>query len=343
MMENMKITKENYEAYYLDALDGNLSEEGHALLQAFLMDHPELEVDMEDFPQLEPLNTHELPSDFLGALKQVDFANDTITDDNAEQFCIAANEGLLSADKQAELQRFVLKHKAWEKVYKTYTQVKLQPRKTEVYPNPAALKRSQRKLIPWYYSVGAAAALVVAFLMYQFSGKDVLKNTSTQTIATQQKGTPDKSAQNKVEQSKHATLKRQNIQAPIDTQRKEKELRVHDVDPFDPADDHSQVPMLSQQNMENNLKEDSLSVAYLPERYLHRPNGLPVTHALPVGVNVPAAKSNDLVNPIFPVTNALSAVLNTEIDFRKTRNTDTDNRGFYVKIGKFEVSRNARR
>jgi hypothetical protein len=337
MMKNRKITKENYEAYYLDALEGTLSTEEHALLRVFLEDHPELVVDLEGLPQLEPLTLRELPSDFLGALKQVDFANDSITAENAEQFYIAASEGLLSADKQEELRLFVQKNPAWEEQYNAYKRVKLQPRKTEVYPNPAALKRSQRKLIPMYYSVGAAAALVIAFLMYQFSGKDVLKHTSTQTIATQRKDTTDPSAPNKVERPKQATLGSLNIQTPIDTQRKEKELRVHDVDPFEPEDDHSPAPLLSQQNMENRTKDDSLAIAYVPQ------HGLPITHAVPVRVNVPTAKSNDLVNPIFPVTNALSAMLHTEIDFGKTREKVADNGGFFIKIGKFEISRNARR
>lgn len=337
MMKNMKITKENYEAYYLDALEGTLSTEEHALLLAFLEDHPELVVDLEGLPQLEPATSRELPSDFLGALKQVDFANDSITDENTEQFCIAANEGLLSAHRQAELQLFMQKNPAWEKQYKAYTRVKLQPRKIEVYPNRAELKRSQRKLIPLFFSVGAAASLIIAFLMYQFSGKDVLKNTSTHTVATQQKDTTDNPAPNKVERPKQATLGTQFIQSPFATERKEKKVKVYDNAHFESSENHSPAPLLSQQNIENTSKDDSLAVAYVPQ------HGRPITHAVPVRVNVPAAKSNDLVNPIFPVTNALSAMLNTEIDFGKTRDNVADNRGFFVKIGKFEISRNARR
>ncbi len=332
----MKITKENYEAYYLDALEGTLGVEESVLLQAFLEDHPELTIDLEDFPLLEPFNSRELPSDFLGALKQVDFVNDSISDDNAEQFCIACSEGLLTNEKQAELQLSVQKNVALEKLYTAYTRVKLQARRSEVYPNPADLKRSERRLLPLFFTVGAAAALVIAFLMYQINGNDARKSSGP-SFAHQQKDTTAIAEKNKEELPQQTELGAQFIQSPLATERKEKELKVYDVNPLESPEDHSPAPLLSQQNMENRPKDDSLAIAYVPQ------HGLLITHAVPVRVNVPTAKSNDLLNPIFPVTNALSAMLNTEIDFGKTRNTSTENRGFYVKIGKFEISRNARR
>jgi len=230
----------------------------------------------------------------------------------------------------------VQKNVALEKLYTAYTRVKLQARSSEVYPNPADLKRSERRLLPLFFTVGAAAALVIAFLMYQINGNDARKSSGP-TFAHQQEDTTEIAEKNKEELPQQTELGAQFIQSPLATERKEKELKDYDVNPFESPEDHSQAPLLSQQNMENRPKDDSLAIAYVPQ------HGLPITHAVPVRVNVPTAKSNDLVNPIFPVTNALSAMLNTEIDFGKTRNNVTENRGFYVKIGKFEISRNTRR
>ena len=42
---NMPITIENYEAFYLDYLEGNLSGETLVAFEAFLAAHPELSVD----------------------------------------------------------------------------------------------------------------------------------------------------------------------------------------------------------------------------------------------------------------------------------------------------------
>jgi hypothetical protein len=332
----MKITKENYEAYYLDALEGNLSAEVLALFHAFLEEYPELAVDLEDFPVLEPNISRELPPDFLGALKHIDFDNEQITDNNAEQFCIAHSEGLLTDEKKVELQQFVQKNESWVMVFDMYRHVHLQPRSSEVYPNPQKLKRSERRLLPLLYSVGAAAALVIAFLMYHFNGSEARKSSGP-AFANQQKDTTKKKKRNIEEQPQQAELRTQFIRTPFVTQRKEKELRVYDVNPFESSDIHSPAPMLSQQKMENTPKDDSLATAYVPQ---HSPS---ITHSVPTRVNIPTDQGKDLVNPIFPVTNALSAMLNTEIDFGKTRNTAAENRGFYVKIGKFEISRNTRR
>jgi hypothetical protein len=336
MMENMKITKENYEAYCLDALEGTLSTDEHALLQFFLENHPELVVDLEDFLQLAPLTTRELPSDFLGALKHIDFANDSITDDNVEQYCIAHSEGILTAEKKAELQQFVKKNKTWSTVFQKYEQSKLQPRKTDVHPNPADLKRRERRLLPLYFTVGAAAALVLTFLMYPFNGNDAGKS-SVPTIANQQKDTTKTTEPLIKNLTKQADLGPHLIRSSFANQHKETEHKVYEADPLESSEDHSPAPLLSQQNVENTSKDDSLAIAHVPQ------HTVPITHTVPVRVNLPATKKNDLVNPIFPVTNALSAMLNTEIDFGKTQNNVADNRGFYLKIGKFEVSRNARR
>jgi len=332
----MKITKENYEAYYLEALEGTLSTEEHAMLQIFLEDHPELVVDIEEFEQLKPLDSTQLSSDFLGELKQVDFANEAISDDNAEQFCIASSEGLLSAEKKAELQQFVQKNKTWSTVFHNYEQSKLQPRKTDVHPNPADLKRRERRLLPLYFTVGAAAALVLTFLMYPFNGNDAGKS-SVPTIANQQKDTTETTEPLIKDLPKQADLGPHLIRSSFANQHKETEQKVNEADPLESSEDHSPAPLLSQQNVENTSKDDSLAIAHVPQ------HTVPITQTVPVRVNHPSTKTNDLVNPIFPVTNALSAMLNTEIDFGKTQNNFADNRGFYLKIGKFEVSRNARR
>ena len=48
-----KISIFNYEAYYLDLLEGNLSEEDTALLLDFLEQHPHLKLDHEFMPELD--------------------------------------------------------------------------------------------------------------------------------------------------------------------------------------------------------------------------------------------------------------------------------------------------
>jgi hypothetical protein len=336
MMEKMKITRENYEAYYLDALDGTLSTEEHALLQKFLEDDPELAIDMEGFPQLKPIDKRELPSNFIYSLKQVDLANEQIADENAEQFCIAASEGILTTQKYTELQKFVQKNESWAKVFQTCAQTKLQPRNTEVYPNSAELKRRERKLLPLFFTAAAAASFVIAFLVYQFNG-NVTRNSSGQTFANHQQDSTKLTKKNKGIGPSQADVFPQDMQLTPQKTRNELDALVPDKNSFEPPVHVELAPILSQQKIDNTPEEDGYIAGYLPQA----PNAN--TYVVPVRVNMPSDKANDLVNPIFPVTNALSAMLNTEIDFGKTRNTVVDKRGFFIKIGKFEISRNASR
>ncbi len=332
----MKITKENYEAYYLDALEGTLSTEGHVLLQTFLQDHPDLAVDMEGIPLLEPIDKRELPSDFIYSLKQVDLANEQIADHNAEQFCIAASEGILTTQKYTELEKFVRKNESWAKVFQTYAKIKLQPQNTEVYPNSAELKRRERKLLPLFFTVAAAASIVIAFFVYQFNG-NVTRNSSVQTFANHQRDSTKLTKKNKGIGPSQADVFPQDMQATSQKTRKELDAVVPNKNSFEPSGHLEPAPILSQQKIDDMPEEDVSIAGYTSQS----PNSN--TYVVPVRVNIPADKVNDLVNPIFPVTNALSAMLNTEIDFGKTRNTVVDKRGFFIKIGKFEVSRNASR
>ncbi|MCZ4408766.1 hypothetical protein O3Q51_08105 [Cryomorphaceae bacterium 1068] len=61
-----KITRHNYEAFFLDYLEGNLSEELNTELQAFLSQNPDLASELEEFenvslePESDPANWNEL-------------------------------------------------------------------------------------------------------------------------------------------------------------------------------------------------------------------------------------------------------------------------------------------
>jgi hypothetical protein len=51
-------------------------------------------------------------------------------------------------------------------------------------------------------------------------------------------------------------------------------------------------------------------------------------------------KSDEMHNPIQPITNRLGNLLNKEIDFKISKKTDDSKRGFLIKFGQFEISHN---
>ena len=63
----------NYEAFYLDYLEGNLSQEDNALFLAFLSQHPELKMDEEEIDFLLPIEEVSLTTNFKAGLKAIDF------------------------------------------------------------------------------------------------------------------------------------------------------------------------------------------------------------------------------------------------------------------------------
>jgi hypothetical protein len=187
-----------------------------------------------------------------------------------------------------------------------------------------------------FFTVAAAASIVIAFFVYQFNG-NVTRNSSGQTFANHQRDSTKLTKKIKGIGPSQTDVFLQDMQLTPQKTRNELDALVPDKNPFEPQKVVDPSPILSQQKIDDMLEEDVSIAGYTPQS----PNAN--TYVVPVRVNIPADKANDLVNPIFPVTNALSAMLNTEIDFGKTRNTVVDKRGFFIKIGKFEISRNASR
>lgn len=66
-----KITLHNYEAYLLDYFEGNLAKEDLALLKTFLIQHPELGIDLSE-EKLPSLNAKNLNFEFKSELKKSD-------------------------------------------------------------------------------------------------------------------------------------------------------------------------------------------------------------------------------------------------------------------------------
>ena len=97
-----KISIFNYEAFYLDYLEGNLNTEDAELFITFLNDHPELKVN-DDFLPTFSNEQSALDAQFKEDLKQISFNETAICNENVGQFFIAEAEKLLSQEKIIEL------------------------------------------------------------------------------------------------------------------------------------------------------------------------------------------------------------------------------------------------
>lgn len=323
----------NYEAFYLDFLEGNLNEEETALFLAFMEAHPELRLEDESLVSVE-VETSNLDTQFKNSLKQVSFANTPITLSNVEQFLIAETEGQLSSAKLAELESFILANPSLRQSQKLYAATHLKADTSIVYSDKAGLKR-KKAIVLWPYVSLALAASLTAILFYvYYSGNQQLVNGPTNVLVqadTTEVLLKEESSkeENKLDQLNHNQqpstkdfvalsnpTSDQNVQTPTKQERPIQidRLNIKDVKTIKSKRSDFEIiernPVdLAIQSVNNQSTND---VAYMGFQ--------------------------DMKNPIKPITNRLGDAVKQEVDFRTAKTTSERSGGFYFKIGKLEVS-----
>ena len=177
-MEN--ITTYNYEAFYLDYLEGNLGDIETAMLFDFLNQHPDIKAELElDADVLEltlEKSTETLHKFDKEDLKYFDCKANEICLNNVNDFIIADLEGEITADKKVALHQFIAEHNL--KASKDYFfATKLQADLSEVYPNKTELKK-KGTIIPLWAKIASAAAVVLLLVNFFGDTNDVTESYS---------------------------------------------------------------------------------------------------------------------------------------------------------------------
>lgn len=333
-MSTDRISIFNYEAFYLDYLEGNLGEEDTALLLAFLEEHPELVEEEDDFILLDP--KEDMPVfEEKDSLKIVN-DNAVITLTNAEHFLIAESEGQLPASKQEELNTLVAQHPLLQKERKYLAAMFLQADTSIVYTEKGGLKR-KGAIVFWPYIAFAAASVLIAFFFVMNDGSE------TDLVADDTEKGPKELPQEKTQ-----------VESP--------ELIQY-------AKDES----MEDEPMESNRVNDNSTERVAPRRVIVNPKTGPtvatvndikhqkarrvinsmdnhdlqpvVSHIDPPTVSYveesdyAQASEMDMKNPIKPITSRLGKTINKQVDFQTGKAANNAGAGFFLKIGKFEVSR----
>lgn len=219
----MDINKHNYEAYFLDYHEGNLSAQEVAELLLFVEQHPELRESFESFESITLDEPTPLKADFKRLLKK------EITSENIDEYLIGSSEGILNSAEEELLSSYLEQHPQYlssldlykrSKInadpsliyegkedlkrfvtaedellisalegqlstaemalfrqqlladaslsanFQAFQQTVLKPEMTTVYFGKDDLKRKERKVIPLFYMVGIAAAILVLFGLF---------------------------------------------------------------------------------------------------------------------------------------------------------------------------------
>ncbi len=338
-MKSERISIFNYEAFYLDHLEGTLGEEDTVLLLDFLEDHPDLIVEEEDFVMLDPKDDIVIFAD-KESLKIVS-DDAAIVLSNVEHFLVAEAEGQLTASKQKELNAFVSQHSHLEKERTYLAAMFLKADTSIVYANKSGLKR-KGAIIFWPYIALAAASVLIAFLFVM-------------NFEQEAPGIAEDDLKDKKESPKQ--------EMPI--QERDKVQLADDIVPSNSADESISQPtnqdlnkkMNTNQRMNapRNFTPQRQQVALVNTLKSQKPRGLlnsmDKKDLQPVAsfINSQAASTlpeDDLAqveaiemkNPIKPITSRLGKTLKTSVDFQTGKAANNTGAGFFLKIGKLEIS-----
>ncbi|NOQ70912.1 MAG: hypothetical protein GQ574_02860 [Crocinitomix sp.] len=172
-----KIDLNNYEAYFLDLMEGTLSVEERHDLFAFLELHPELKAEMEaDFGALE-LNPAPITFDGKAQLK-IDEAQLILTPNTIDDIMIASVEGQLSTEHDAQLTTYIAANNL-EKTFAYYKATLLKADTSVVYTEKKKLKVKtgiviSLPLIMRFSAIAAVGVILLTVAFRNWDGQDVV-------------------------------------------------------------------------------------------------------------------------------------------------------------------------
>lgn len=173
-----RINRDNYEAYLLDFSEGNLSDELQVELELFLIQHPDLSIDLSDL-SLVSIDAESLSFNEKQTLKKSE--SDLISE---AQF-IAYIENQLPVKEKIELEKSCTNNESLAKELNLYKHTLLTADATIIFPDKGTLKRETK--IIWFnfsstqYSIAASVLLLLG--MYFFWPTSYLTGVSVDSLA----------------------------------------------------------------------------------------------------------------------------------------------------------------
>lgn len=162
----MKITRSNYESYFLDFLEGNLDPSLIDEFQLFLKENPDLATELEigDLPILQ--TNHDIHFEAKEELKK------SVSDQELEfqERAVAYYEGDLSSDERKNFEASLSENSAIATSAQQFGQLKLVADPAIVYPHKEQLKKKIVLFPLWVKVASVAAMLILVYLLFQPNG-----------------------------------------------------------------------------------------------------------------------------------------------------------------------------
>jgi len=173
----MKINRNNYELYFMDYLDGNLSDRDIQMLEDFLLINPDLRTELEGTEKIS-LSPDNIVFDQKEFLKKPDLSL-PVNENNFEDFCIALSEGDLDENQSLALDKYTSEHQDAEKQLILFTRLHLSPDENIIFPGKQNLKKTiifiPREILYPVLSVAAAIAFMLVIYIKNDGGYNNLQ------------------------------------------------------------------------------------------------------------------------------------------------------------------------
>jgi len=159
----MKITRSNYESYFLDFLEGNPDQSIIDEFREFLKANPDLATELErgDLPTLHPNN--DIHFDAKEELKKSVSHRELEFQERA----VAYYEGDLSADERKNFEASLSENGADTSEAQQFGKLRLEADQSITYPNKEQLKKKVVVVPLWLKVASVAAMLLLAYLLFQ--------------------------------------------------------------------------------------------------------------------------------------------------------------------------------
>jgi hypothetical protein len=180
----MQIDRQNYEAFFLDYIEGKLNTAEVERLMNFLAKNPDLKAELDNY---EPIKLVPDTNIFIekDLLKKSSEDIQTVNDSNFDELCICRIEGILNKNIELIFDAYLEKYPDKLKEYNQYLKTVLEPDKGITFEEKRKLKHfalsSKRTIL--YISWAAAASIILMFFVYRFnSGSPEIGNNKFSDI-----------------------------------------------------------------------------------------------------------------------------------------------------------------
>lgn len=158
------ITRENYEIWFVDYADGNLSAGDKVMVEEFLSRNPDLRTELQAYQSMSVQKPEKIAYHYKNELKRSDESMPRINLQNYNEFVVLEMDDELSELYQPVLNQFYVNHPEVLIERRAYLNTRLIPDTGVVYKGKRKLRKGAVVRPIWYISPLVAAASVALFL-----------------------------------------------------------------------------------------------------------------------------------------------------------------------------------